>query len=55
MFACNSGVSRQFDTYLMDKGVMQILEGKDIPWTKDIWAQGEYNTFLIIKKLAFDK
>ena len=36
MFACKSGASRQFDTYLMDKVVMQILEGKSITWTKDI-------------------
>ena len=36
MFACNSGASRQFDTYLMDRVVMRILEGKGINWTKDL-------------------
>ena len=45
MFACNSGASRQFDTYLMDKVVMQILEGKGINWTKDIGQEENITQF----------
>ena len=45
MFACNSGASRQFDTYLMDKGVMQILEGKGINLTKDIGQEENITQF----------
>ena len=49
MFACNSGASRQFDTYLMDKVVMQILEGKGIGKIV-IHAQD----LRILKSLGFD-
>ena len=45
MFACNSGASRQFDTYLMDKVVMQILEGKGINLIKDIGQEENITQF----------